>query len=161
MDATSNTAPPFFDVSLAATPTTSTTCQKHLTADLTKYVLNSSSTKLHPSTSPSTISHHRRNASWSIRLRGTNSFAAGEMISPSCTKLVGPGSSVLLGDTNGTYITTGFTSVDIDLRPFRSTARPSPIPPDVRQDRPPRTIAIPERNIPRFQVQPRPTQSLA
>ena len=79
----------------------------------------------HPSTSRSTSLHHQ-NASRSTRSRGINSFAAGEVSSPSCTKLIGQNSSAFLGNTNGTYSTTGPTSFAIGRASLRSTARPTP-----------------------------------
>ena len=90
LDATPNAASPLFAESLAGTPTTSTTCPS--TFRLTSP--NTCSTPFRPSprlsTSPSTTSHRRPNASRSNRSRDTNSFAAVVVFSPSCTKLIGP-----------------------------------------------------------------------
>ena len=106
-------------------PTTFTTCPRIFRPTSPSACSTPAPQSPHHSTSRSTTYHHRRNASRSIRSRDINSFAAGELLSPPCTKLVGPTSSALLGNTNRTYCTSGFTYFDIGRAPLRSTARPT------------------------------------
>ena len=79
-------------------------------------------TSPHPSTSWSTKSQHRQNASRQFRLLDINSFTAGEVLSPSCTKRIRSNFSACLGDTIGAYCTTGATSFAVGRAPLRSTA---------------------------------------
>ena len=104
-DATPNAASPSFDASPAGTLTTPMTYQS-------TYRLASPPTSLTPrrpnpnlTTSPSTTSHHRLNASRSNRFRDNNSFAAVVASLRYSTKLIGLGYSAPPGNARWTYKT--------------------------------------------------------
>ena len=120
LDATPNTAPPFFGGRRARTPTTCTTYPSIFRPTSPK----SCSTPPPQSPRPST-SHHHRNASGLTSSRTTNLFVTGRVPSPPCTKGIGADSSAFLGNTNGTCSITGSISFAIGRELLRSTTTPT------------------------------------
>ena len=124
-DATPNAASPSFDASPAGTLTTPMTYQS-------TYRLASPPTSLTPrrpnpnlTTSPSTTSHHRLNASRSNRFRDTNSFAAVVASLRYSTKLIGLGYSAPPGNARWTYKTSDPTFFGTGRAHQYNTARPT------------------------------------
>ena len=103
--ATPNAASPSFEASPTGTLTTPMTYQSTFRPTPPPTSLTPLRPNPHLTTSPSTTSHRRLNASRSNRFRGSNSFTAMVASLPYSTKLVGLGSSAPLGNARWTYET--------------------------------------------------------